>query len=148
MGVGEVRFLGRLPQEQMTNLMATSDACYVSLADHPLSAVTMPSKTQATLAAGRAVIAAASGDLASLVRDGGLGCVANPGDADSIAQALRAAASQGRTKLAEIGAAARARYLAEFSVDHTTDRLEAILGTAARRPRGTWTRFSPARAAS
>lgn len=145
-GLANVRFLGRLPQGQMTDLMATSDAAYVSLADHPLSTVTMPSKTQATLASGRALVAAASGDLADLVGDG-LGFVARPGDADSIAGALRLALATGRAGLARIGEASRARYLAEFSVQRTTTRLEVILGNAAQRPRSGWSRLRPSGAA-
>ena len=143
LGLANVRFLGRLPQDQMTDLMATSDAAYVSLADHPLSAVTMPSKTQATLASGRAVLAAASGDLANLVASGQLGFVARPGDIESIAVALKAAVSAGRGELARIGEVARARYVAEFSVEHTTTRLEAVLADVAKRPRDGWPRLRP-----
>ena len=141
MGLANVRFMGRLPQHQMTDLMATSDAAYVSLADHPLSAVTMPSKTQATLASGRAVLATSSGDLANLVMSGHLGFVARPGDAESIAGALQAVVSAGREGLARIGAVARARYVAEFSVAHTTTRLEAVLAEVARPPRTGWSRL-------
>jgi glycosyltransferase involved in cell wall biosynthesis len=143
LGLVNVRFLGQLPQHQMTDLMATSDAAYVSLADHPLSAVTMPSKTQATLASGRAVLAAASGDLAGLVSGGGLGFVARPGDTESIAVALKAAVSAGRGELARIGEVARARYVAVVSVEHTTRRLEAVLTEVAKRPRGRWSRLRP-----
>jgi len=144
LGVPGVRFLGRLPQDAMTDFMATADVAYVSLADHPLSAVTMPSKTQATLASGRAILAAASGDLADLVRNGRLGFVARPGDAASIAAALKAAIAGGRGELARIGEVARARYVAEFSIEHTTDELEAILTEASTHPRDGVSRLRPA----
>lgn len=143
LSLANVRFLGRLPQEQMTDLMATSDAAYVSLADHPLSAVTMPSKTQAALASGRAVLAAAVGDLANLVSGGRLGFVAQPGDSASIAGALKATVAAGRGELARIGEVARARYVDEFSVEHTTTRLEAVLAEVAERRRGRWSRLRP-----
>lgn len=143
-GLTNVRFLGRLPQQKMTDFLATSDAAFVSLADHPLSATTMPSKTQATLASGRAILAAAPGDLADLVAGGRLGFVARPGDAHSIAAALRATVAAGRGELARVGEVARARYLAEFSVAHTTSRLEAILTEAARHPRAGQPRLRPA----
>ncbi len=147
LGLTNVRFLGRLPQDQMTDFMATADIAYVSLADHPLSTVTMPSKTQATLASGRAILAAASGDLAELVKGRHVGFVACPGDAGSIAAALNAALAGGRRELALIGEVARALYLAEFSVEQTTTGLEAILTEAATHPRDGLARLRPAGAA-
>lgn len=140
-----VRFLGRLPREQMTDLMATSDVAYISLTDHPLSAVTMPSKTQAALASGRPILAAAPGDLAHLVSHGGLGYVAQPGNSESIAQALGRVLAAGRDGLARMGALARSRYLQEFSVRRTTDVLEQLLGEVSTRPRPRRSRLSPSK---
>ncbi len=138
-----IRFLGRLPQEQMTDLMATSDIAFASLARNPISSVTMPSKTQAAMACGRPVLAAASGDLARLITSNNLGFVAQPGDSASIAMALRAALNAGRPMLAKLGASARALYLAEFSLDHTTDLLESALSDVSQRRRGLWSRLAP-----
>jgi colanic acid biosynthesis glycosyl transferase WcaI len=144
LGLVSIRFLGRLPEEQMTDLMATSDICYISLTDHPLSAVTMPSKTQAALASGRAILAAAPGDLAQLVELGNLGFVARPGNSSSIAAALYAALKAGRQGLAQMGSAARTRYLAEFSVDRTTSQLETHLVEISQRIRRRSSPLTPA----
>ncbi len=145
LGLANVLFLGLLPQEQMTDLMATSDIAYVSLTEHPLSAVTMPSKTQAALASGRALLAAASGDLAHLVRTAHLGFVAQPGNSASIATALLEVLEAGRGSLAKIGIAARRHYMAEFSIDHTTTQLETLLEDVSKRPRSRWSRLVPNR---
>jgi colanic acid biosynthesis glycosyl transferase WcaI len=147
LGLVNIRFLGRLPEEQMTDLMATSDICYVSLTDHPLSAITMPSKTQAALASARAVLAAAPGDLAQLVELGKLGFVARPGKSGSIATALYAALRAGREGLAQMGRSARTRYLEEFSVEGTTSQLETLFLEIAQRTRRPWSPLTPGGAA-
>jgi len=130
-----VRFLGRLPHARMTDLLATSNLAFVSLADHPLSRATLPSKTQSTLSAGRPILAAAHGDLAELVAARGVGFTASPGDPQSIAHAIRSALAAGNGALDSMGAAARALYLSEFSVRHTTDQIEALLTAVAGRRR-------------
>lgn len=136
-----VRFLGRLPHSQMPDLLATADAAYVSLAQHPLSAVTMPSKTQSTLASGRAILMTATGDAAALVETRKVGFTARPGDPASIAQAIRSLLQTGRRGLADLGRAARQVYEAEFSVDSTTIQVEDLLaGVASARSRGPVTR--------
>lgn len=134
-GVSCIRFLGRVPHSQMADLLATADAAYVSLAQHPLSAVTMPSKTQSTLAAGRAILVAGTGDVANLVELHRVGFTAMPGDPASIAQGLREVLQTGRRGLADMGRAARLLYEAEFSVDRTTTQVETLLCEVSRVPR-------------
>lgn len=130
-----IRFLGRLPQERMTDFLATSNLAYVSLADHPLSWATMPSKTQSTLSAGRPILAATHGDSAELVQSHGVGFTAHPGDPRTIADAIRSALEAGNGALESMGAAARALYLSKFSVRHTTDQMEALMTAIAGRRR-------------
>lgn len=131
-GLSGVRFLGRIPHSQMADLLATADVAYVSLAQHPLSAVTMPSKTQSTLAAGRAILAAAAGDVANLVESRRVGFTATPGDSIAIAEAIRAVLQTGRGGLADIGRRARHLYESEFSVDRTTTQVETLLSGVSR----------------
>lgn len=126
-GASSVRFLGRLPESRMADLLCTGDAAFVGLAEHPLSAVTMPSKTQAILASGRPILVAGFGDVAHLVRSNSVGFSAAPGDAVSIAEGLRSLLRAGRPGLAAMGAAARALYAEHFSVEGTMDQIEKLL---------------------
>jgi len=127
-----VRFIGRVPQTQMTELLAAADLSYVSLRSHPLSLVTMPSKTQAALASGRAILVAAEGDVAEVVRQSGGGFVANPQDPGSIAVAIKQACADGRAGLRTMGLRGRAYYERAFSVDRGVTHMESLLEAAAR----------------
>lgn len=131
LGASNVHFIGRLPQGQMTQLMATADICYVGLRTHSLSEMTMPSKTQAALAAGKAMVIAAEGDVARIGAESGAAFIARPGDAPGIADALRAAVSLGRAGLSERGAHGRRYYEQTFSARQGVDRIEALLSHAA-----------------
>ncbi|MBO3663525.1 GNAT family N-acetyltransferase [Microbacterium stercoris] len=135
LGVTNVRFLGRLSHTEMTDLYATADLAYISLASHPLSNATMPSKTQAILASGTAALVAAEGDVADVITAAS-GFTAAPGDVESIADAIRRAVSSGRPVLAELGQRSRQAYDERFSVARTTDTAEALLSriAGAKRP--------------
>lgn len=126
-----VRFVGRVPQSDMPRLMSTADACYVGLRADPLSRLTMPSKTQATLASAKALVVAADGDVQQVVRDSGAGWAVGSGEVGQLADALRAAASLGRGGLRAHGARGRDYYLATFSVAQGISRTEQALLAAA-----------------
>lgn len=129
-GVPNVRFLGHLPRQRVPALLATADAHYVSLRPGGMSAYTMPSKVQAALAAGRALLVAAEGDAAAVARDSGAGLTARPGDPGSIADALRELLDLGREKLDLLGQAGRAYYDRVFRVDVGVERVERALREA------------------
>ncbi|MBN1173795.1 MAG: glycosyltransferase family 4 protein [Micromonosporaceae bacterium] len=130
-GATNVRFLGRLPQERMTSLMATGDLNYVGLRQHWLSGCTMPSKTQAAFAAGRALLVAAEGDVASVVRESQAGFTAAPGDLDAVVAAITSACDLGRAGLHAMGRRARDYYQRTFSASTGIARIESLLERAA-----------------
>ncbi|MFI6226639.1 glycosyltransferase family 4 protein [Micromonospora echinospora] len=129
-GLTNLRFLGRLPRERMPALMAAGDVHYVGLRAGGMSAYTMPSKVQATLAAGRALLVAAEGDAATVARDSGAGITARPGVPESVAAAIREACQLGREKLHLLGAAGREYYRRTFSVAAGVARIETALREA------------------
>ena len=130
-GATNIRFLGRVPQSGMTSLMAAGDVNYIGLRPHALSPFTMPSKTQAALASGRALLAAADGDVADVVRQSGAGFVADPSDPASIADAVNEACAVGRTGLHAMGARGRTYYDRTFSVERSVPLIESMLADAA-----------------
>lgn len=128
-----VRFIGRVPQDRMTDLMATADIAYISLVDDPLTPMTMPSKTQAILASGTAALVAASGDVVDVVTSAGAGMAVDQADPADIARGIQVMADMGRAGLDRMGSRAREAYLTQFSVATTTDLAERTLSIAAGR---------------
>lgn len=133
-GTDNIRFLGRVPAERMTGLLATADICYIGLRAHPLSAMTMPSKTQSVLAAGRPALVAAQGDVAQVITESGAGWAVAPDDVAAIADRIRAACALGRAGLAARGRAGLDYYERTFSVRRGVDRIEELLAGVARSP--------------
>jgi colanic acid biosynthesis glycosyl transferase WcaI len=83
-----LRFVPRMPMNEVGEVLARADALLVHLKDDPLFSITIPSKTQAYLAVGRPIIMAVRGDAADLVREAEAGVVAIPEDPESIAQGV------------------------------------------------------------
>jgi colanic acid biosynthesis glycosyl transferase WcaI len=127
LGLTNVRFLGRWPGEDMGRLVSVADMALVSLSDDPLSAITMPSKLPALLAAGISVVACAVGDVADIVTASGAGWTVRPGDVEGLEQAIRRAHAEGGGALADRGRMARAYYERHLSLGRGVDAVEAIL---------------------
>jgi colanic acid biosynthesis glycosyl transferase WcaI len=121
-----ITFLGRLQPSEMPTLMAASDLQYVGLNDHPLAGVTMPSKVQAVLAAGRPIVGSLQGDAADVVARSG-GRAVEPGDVAGLAGAIRAMVQPGRPALRDAQLRARLIYEQEFGMARGIDRIEELL---------------------
>lgn len=128
-----ISFLGRVPGDRMAGLMASADLHFVGLRDDANSQITMPSKMQATLATGRAVLIATGGDAENVIVAGECGIAAKPGDPASIGAALQTGACLGRPGLARLGANAREAYQSQFSLAAGTTRVESLLEQLTRR---------------
>jgi glycosyltransferase involved in cell wall biosynthesis len=130
-GIGDLRFWGRVPEEQMAGWYAACDGLLVTLEDRPLFKLTVPSKFQTCLAAGKPVLAAVGGEVNRIVESEGVGLVADPGDTRGIRglfERFAALPEAGRQAMAD-----RARALGERDYDRRRilDRLEAVLREAA-----------------
>jgi alpha-maltose-1-phosphate synthase len=71
------------------------------------------------------VIASSVGGLPEIVADGETGLVVPPADAEALAQAIVALASD-LPRAAEMGRAGRVRALAEFTPERCVERVEAL----------------------
>lgn len=83
-----ITFLPRVPLKQVQTYLKRADCLLITLKPDDLFAITIPSKTQAYLHAGRPIVISAPGEAAELVKDAGAGFVARAGDADDIAAAI------------------------------------------------------------
>jgi len=132
MGLDNVRFLPKQPMEAMAGILVQADALLVHLNDHPLFRITIPSKLQTYLAAGKPILMCCRGDAAHLVERSRSGIVCNPGDDESIAAAVKLLVQCSPEQLAEMGRSGRDFYMHEFSMETGVDGFERILSAVVR----------------
>ena len=130
-GAGNVHFLDPVPQHEVGELMADSDAQLVSLAGDALFEITMPSKVQAAMAAGRPVLCSAPGDAARVIEDTGAGLSCAPGDPSKFAATLKNLAATSREDRQAMGDMAAEHYRREMSRAVGAARLRNLLAHAA-----------------
>ena len=125
LGLSNVRFLPRVPLQEVQRFLAASDALLVHLTDEPIYRITIPSKTQAYLYAGRPILMGVAGDAADLVREADAGCVFAPGDSEALAENVRQLIDDGPARRDEIGRNAHRFYIERLrrskGIDATVD---------------------------
>ncbi len=89
LSLDNVDFMQAVPMSEIGAVIGAADVLLVHLRPDPLFDITVPSKTQAYLCAGKPILMAVKGDAANLVERAGAGVVAEPGNAASIAAAVR-----------------------------------------------------------
>lgn len=130
-GLDAVTFVPSVPFTEMTDILALGDAHLVSLQNLPLFRTTLPSKLQATLACGKPVVGAVTGDAAAVITESGAGVVVPPADSGAMADAIVRLADAGPAHLRALGTAARAYYLGTFGEEATSQVLLDLLQGAA-----------------
>jgi glycosyltransferase involved in cell wall biosynthesis len=124
--IANVSFLPRVPMSQASILLAQADALLVHLKDDPLFRITIPAKTQAYMAAGKAIVMAVAGDASRLVMDADAGICALPSNARSIADAIQKLAALPRDDLQKMGRNGREFYWSNMSMEVGARRFLAI----------------------
>ncbi len=129
--LANVRFIPRQPMTEMHRYLALAEVLLMHLNPDPMFESQIPSKLMAYMACAKPILCGVAGDSADVVGEADAGLCSAPGDAQSMAQALRALhamAPAERRRLAENG---RRSYLRRFTRAVLLDRLEEILADAA-----------------
>jgi len=116
------------PAEELTNVLAAADVLVVVL-ESDASRFSVPSKVNAYLCAGRAILACVPPENAAarLVVGSGAGVVVAPGDKDSFVAAALGLLAEGTEHLEALGAAGRSYAEANFPIAAIADRFEALV---------------------
>lgn len=122
-----------VPTEEVGRYLRCADALVVSLSDDPLLRVTMPSKMQASLAAGRPTLVHGAGDVVDVVTSAGAGAAATPGDREALRSAVAEIAGLTSDGRRVMGQRARSRYVHEFDQRIGAARIAAMLEEAAEK---------------
>lgn len=121
-----VIFCGRHPATEMPRFYAITDICVLCLDDSSLIGLTVPSKLQGYMAAGRPIVAAATGGAKSVIEAAHCGIVVGPGDAAAMADAVKEIAMNPLLQ-SEYGANAREYSQLHFTKESFLDNLEKEL---------------------
>jgi colanic acid biosynthesis glycosyl transferase WcaI len=134
-----VSFVARLPFSEIGPVLGRADALLVHLKDDPLFRVTIPSKTQAYMAAGRPILMAVGGDAESLVQEANCGIACEPENPARLAEAVEQLADMSDDDRRVLGENGRRFYHASSSLTAGTGRFESLFralyaGTSQRAP--------------
>ena len=132
----QVLLLGRHPVERMPSFFRHAGALLVSLKKEPIFAMTIPGKLQSYLAAGVPVLAMLDGEGADVVRAAGCGLACPAGDAQALADAVRALAAMTPAQRQAMGDNGRRASAREFDRGLLIGQLEAQLLALAGGARG------------
>ena len=124
--LGNVTFLSRRNPEDMPALFQAADVLLVHLKDDPLFAITIPSKTQAYLQAGKPILMAVRGDAADMVLGAGAGIAVEPANPAALAEGILALKQLSAKQREYMGHAGKEYYNKKVSLQAGVDKFESI----------------------
>jgi glycosyltransferase involved in cell wall biosynthesis len=129
-GLANLVLAGRFPPEAMPAIFREASVLLVTLTGDDIFRLTVPSKVQAYLAAGRPILAALDGEGARVVAEAGAGVCTPAQDAAALAAAVRRMAAMPRDQLESMGRSGRDYYNANFAPAALARRMLALLDEA------------------
>jgi glycosyltransferase involved in cell wall biosynthesis len=114
---------GRFEASDMSAIFAAAEALLVSLRPEPAFGLTIPSKVQAYLAAGRPVLAALDGEGARIIREAGAGLCSEAGNSKALAENVRRLAALSPLERQQMGQNGRRYFDKYFASDVLADEL-------------------------
>jgi len=133
MKLKNVLFLPRQPVSQIGAILSLADVLLIHLKNDPLFRITVPSKTQAYMAAGRPILIGVKGDAADLVKKAKAGLSCEPENPQSIAEAVRKFQAMSQQELGKMGANGRKFYEKELSFEIGARKYEKLFEAVARK---------------
>ncbi|MBX7136622.1 MAG: glycosyltransferase family 4 protein [Oligoflexia bacterium] len=132
-GLSNVKFLPHVEVSEVPRYIAAADALLVHLKDNPLFHITVPSKTQAYMAAGKPILMGVRGDAEHLVLRSGAGLTFEPENAEALAQAILELASRTALERRQMGQRAQHFYREELSFQIGTGKFLELFELVAGR---------------
>ena len=123
---GQVHLLGRKPVEEMPLYFAHADVLLVTLRRDPIFSLTIPSKVQSYLAAGRPILAALDGEGARIIEEAGAGVAVPAEDPRALADAAVKLHGLDEKARFEMGRSGLAYCKREFDRDKLMQDLDVL----------------------
>jgi colanic acid biosynthesis glycosyl transferase WcaI len=124
--ISNVRFTGHVTHVEVQELLPWADALLVHLKNDPLFEITIPSKTQSYLAAGRPILCGVNGDTAKVVSESYAGPCFDSEDSEAMAGAIRDLIAMPTDALEQLGLNARHGYMRSCSKAKLLARYEML----------------------
>ena len=118
-----ITFYGRRPVEEMPKFYGMADACLVSLKADTQIGLTLPTKVQGYMAAGKPIIGMIDGSAQHVIRESGCGICVKAGDVDGLAAGMQDFI-ENRNKYRDCGDKAREYFKKNFRKDIFMNKLE------------------------
>lgn len=128
-GMDNIIFYGRKPHEDMPKYYAMADAMLVLLFNDPFISLTLPGKVQTYMAAGKAILAAAVGEIPLIIEEARCGWCAKAEDVQGFVSIVRRFIAMKNKE--ELGRNARVYYEQHFARMQFMDKIEKELTLAA-----------------
>ena len=119
-------FHGRQPYSQMPRYYRMADACVLSLSGDSLVGLTLPSRLQGYMAAGKPVLAAVGGEARRVVEESGCGKAVDPNDVDGLTSIMDEFVKD-HSIFNECGKRGRAYFIDHFTRARHVDAVEEVL---------------------
>lgn len=124
-GVNDMfELIGRKPAEEIPQILADSDAAFLSFMDNPLFAMTIPAKLQSYMACGIPIVASATGETKRIIEDAGCGVCCEIGDENALVAGIESVIKLDKNKFIELGNRAKEYYDAMFDKDQLLRGIE------------------------
>ena len=130
-GLANVRFVGRLPSEEMPRVYALADVALVHLSAHPVFRLSVPTKTYAYMGCGTPVLMAVDGVAADLIRESGAGLTCPPENPGAMAEAVLRFSRMSREDREAAGRRARELFVRQYARSVVLAQCEALLDAVA-----------------
>ncbi|AVO40454.1 glycosyltransferase family 4 protein [Simplicispira suum] len=134
-GLTNVVFLPAVPMAEVGTYLQGADALLVHLRKDPLFEITIPSKTQAYMAASKPLLMAVDGDAADLLRQSGGGIVAESENAEALAEAAAALVNTPPQALIAMGQKAQQFYAQHLALAVGVGQFGEIFSRLTKRQR-------------
>lgn len=136
MKLENVVFLPPVPMSEVGMVLAAADVLLVHLRKDPLFEITIPSKTQAYMAVGKALLVAVNGDAADLVRQAKCGLTAESENPQALADAVDALAAMSADELKTMGKSASRFYQEALGLQVGASKFAELFESLSHKVRG------------
>ena len=124
--IKNIIFYGRKPLEEMPAFYKKADAMLVTLMKNDVLSLTLPGKVQTYMAAGKPMIAAADGEISTIIQDSQCGFCVPAEDYSRLAQEVRQFYELQEEKKIELGKNARRFYEKNFQKEVFFENIEKL----------------------